>query len=218
MKKDSCSRWADEYHELKNTLTEGEYTAARESTLNAHYTSPVIIRGIYRALEQIGFKGGNILEPSMGIGNFFGMLPDSMQNSRLYGVELDSVSGRIAKKLYPKAQITVAGFETTNQHNFYDLAIGNIPFGNYKVNDRAYNRLGFSIHNYFFAKALDQIRTGGIIAFVTSHYTMDSKNPSARRYLAQRAKLLGAIRQSFAEFHFFVFYRLNSVRLCVTLW
>lgn len=186
--------WADEYHELKNTLTEGEYTAARESTLNAHYTSPVIIRGIYRALEQIGFKGGNILEPSMGIGNFFGMLPDSMQNSRLYGVELDSVSGRIAKKLYPKAQITVAGFETTNQHNFYDLAIGNIPFGNYKVNDRAYNRLGFSIHNYFFAKALDQIRTGGIIAFVTSHYTMDSKNPSARRYLAQRAKLLGAIR------------------------
>lgn len=186
--------WADEYHELKNTLTEGEYTAARESTLNAHYTSPVIIRGIYRALEQIGFKGGNILEPSMGIGNFFGMLPDSMQNSRLYGVELDSVSGRIAKKLYPKAQITVAGFETTNQHNFYDLAIGNIPFGNYKVNDRAYNRLGFSIHNYFFAKALDQIRTGGIVAFVTSHYTMDSKNPSARRYLAQRAKLLGAIR------------------------
>ena len=186
--------WADEYHELKNTLTEGEYTAARESTLNAHYTSPVIIRGIYRALEQIGFKGGNILEPSMGIGNFFGMLPDSMQNSRLYGMELDSVSGRIAKKLYPKAQITVAGFETTNQHNFYDLAIGNIPFGNYKVNDRAYNRLGFSIHNYFFAKALDQIRTGGIIAFVTSHYTMDSKNPSARRYLAQRAKLLGAIR------------------------
>lgn len=186
--------WADEYHELKNALTEEEYTAARESTLNAHYTSPVIIRGIYRALEQIGFRGGNILEPSMGIGNFFGMLPDSMQNSRLYGVELDSVSGRIAKKLYPKAQITVAGFETTNQHNFYDLAIGNIPFGNYKVNDQAYNRLGFSIHNYFFAKALDQIRTGGIVAFVTSHYTMDSKNPSARRYLAQRAKLLGAIR------------------------
>ena len=186
--------WADEYHELKNALTEEEYTAARESTLNAHYTSPVIIRGIYRALEQIGFRGGNILEPSMGIGNFFGMLPDSMQNSRLYGVELDSVSGRIAKKLYPKAQITVVGFETTNQHNFYDLAIGNIPFGNYKVNDRAYNRLGFSIHNYFFAKALDQIRTGGIVAFVTSHYTMDSKNPSARRYLAQRAKLLGAIR------------------------
>lgn len=192
--------WADEYHELKNTLTEGEYTAARESTLNAHYTSPVIIRGIYRALEQIGFKGGNILEPTMGIGNFFGMLPDSMQNSRLYGVELDSVSGRIAKKLYPKAQITVAGFETTNQHNFYDLAIGNIPFGNYKVNDRAYNRLGFSIHNYFSAKALDQIRTGGIIAFVTSHYTMDSKNPSARRYLAQRAKLLGAIRRQIMPF------------------
>lgn len=186
--------WAGEYHELKNALTEDEYIAARESTLTAHYTSPVIIQGIYSALEQIGFKGGNILEPSMGIGNFFGMLPDSMKNSRLYGVELDSVSGRIAKKLYPNAQITVAGFETTNQHDFYDLAIGNVPFGNYKVNDRGYNRLGFSIHNYFFAKALDQIRPGGIMAFVTSHYTMDSKNPAARRYLSQRAELLGAIR------------------------
>ena len=186
--------WASEYSELKEVLTEEEYTAARESTLNAHYTSPVIIRGIYNALEQFGFQGGSILEPSMGIGNFFGMLPDSMKNSRLYGVELDSVSGRIAKKLYPNAQITVAGFETTNQHDFYDLAIGNVPFGNYKVNDRGYNRLGFSIHNYFFAKALDQIRPGGIMAFVTSHYTMDSKNPAARRYLSQRAELLGAIR------------------------
>ncbi len=186
--------WASEYRELKEVLTEEEYTAARESTLNAHYTSPVIIRGIYNALEQFGFQGGSILEPSMAIGNFFGMLPESMESSRLYGVELDSISGRIAKKLYPQAHITVAGFETTNQHDFYDLAIGNVPFGNYKVNDRAYNRLGFSIHNYFFAKALDQIRPGGIIAFVTSHYTMDSKNPAARRYLSQRAELLGAIR------------------------
>lgn len=186
--------WADEYHELKNALTEEEYTAARGSTLNAHYTSPVIIRGIYRALEQIGFTGGNILEPSMGIGNFFGMLPDSMKESRLYGVELDSISGRIAKKLYPKAQIKVAGFETIDHRDFYDIAIGNVPFGNYKVNDKAYNRLNFSIHNYFFAKSIDQVRSGGIVAFLTSRYTMDAKNSSARRYIAQRAELLGAIR------------------------
>ncbi len=186
--------WADEYHELKNALTEEEYTAARGSTLNAHYTSPVIIRGIYRALEQIGFTGGNILEPSMGIGNFFGMLPDSMKESRLYGVELDSISGRIAQKLYPIAQITVAGFETTDRRDFYDVAIGNVPFGNYKVNDKAYNRLNFSIHNYFFAKSIDQVRSGGIVAFLTSRYTMDAKNSSARRYIAQRAELLRAIR------------------------
>lgn len=186
--------WADEYHELKNALTEEEYTAARGSTLNAHYTSPVIIRGIYSALEQIGFTGGNILEPSMGIGNFFGMLPDSMKESRLYGVELDSISGRIAKKLYPKAQIKVAGFETIDHRDFYDIAIGNVPFGNYKVNDKAYNRLNFSIHNYFFAKSIDQVRSGGIVAFLTSRYTMDAKNSSARRYIAQRAELLGAIR------------------------
>ena len=186
--------WADEYHELKTALLADEYAAARESTLNAHYTSPTIIHAIYETLGRLGFKNGSILEPSMGVGNFFGLLPDSMQDSRLYGVELDSVSGRIAKKLYPKAQITVAGFETTSQRDFYDLAIGNVPFGNYKVNDRAYNRLGFSIHNYFFAKALDQVRPGGIVAFVTSHYTLDSKNSVARRYLVQRAQLLGAIR------------------------
>ena len=186
--------WADEYHELKTALLADEYAAARESTLNAHYTSPTIIHAIYETLGRLGFKNGSFLEPSMGVGNFFGLLPDSMQDSRLYGVELDSVSGRIAKKLYPKAQITVAGFETTSQRDFYDLAIGNVPFGNYKVNDRAYNRLGFSIHNYFFAKALDQVRPGGIVAFVTSHYTLDSKNSVARRYLVQRAQLLGAIR------------------------
>lgn len=186
--------WADEYHELKTALLADEYAAARESTLNAHYTSPTIIHAIYETLGRLGFKNGSILEPSMGVGNFFGLLPDSMQDSRLYGVELDSVSGRIAKKLYPKAQITVAGFETTSQRDFYDLAIGNVPFGNYKVNDRTYNRLGFSIHNYFFAKALDQVRPGGIVAFVTSHYTLDSKNSVARRYLVQRAQLLGAIR------------------------
>lgn len=186
--------WADEYHELKTALLADEYAAARESTLNAHYTSPTIIHAIYETLGRLGFKNGSILEPSMGVGNFFGLLPDSMQDSRLYGVELDSVSGRIAKKLYPKAQITVAGFETTSQRDFYDLAIGNVPFGNYKFNDRTYNRLGFSIHNYFFAKALDQVRPGGIVAFVTSHYTLDSKNSVARRYLVQRAQLLGAIR------------------------
>ena len=188
------AQWANEYQELKETLTEEEYIAARASTLNAHFTSPAIIRGIYAALERMGFQGGNILEPAMGVGNFFGMLPTTLLGSRLYGIELDSISGRIAQKLYPMANITVAGFETTNQRDFYDVAVGNVPFGNYKVNDRAYNRLGFSIHNYFFAKSLDQIRPGGIIAYVTSHYTMDSKNPSARRYLAQRAKLLGAIR------------------------
>ena len=186
--------WTDEYHELKTALLADEYAAARESTLNAHYTSPTIIHAIYETLGRLGFKNGSILEPSMGVGNFFGLLPDSMQDSRLYGVELDSLSGRIAKKLYPKAQITVAGFETTSQRDFYDLAIGNVPFGNYKVNDRAYNRLGFSIHNYFFAKALDQVRPGGIVAFVISHYTLDSKNSVARRHLAQRAQLLGAIR------------------------
>lgn len=186
--------WSAEYQELKEALTEEEYAAARASTLNAHYTSPVIIQGIYDALERMGFKGGSILEPSMGIGNFFGMIPDSMKDSRLYGVELDPISGRIAGKLYPAAEITVAGFETTDRRDFYDIAVGNVPFGNYKVNDRAYNRLNFSIHNYFFAKSLDQIRPGGIIAFVTSRYTMDAKNPSARRYLAQRAQLLGAIR------------------------
>ena len=186
--------WAREYTQLKELLTPEEYAAARASTLNAHYTSPTVIRAIYDAVEQMGFRTGNILEPSCGVGNFFGMLPESMQGSRLYGVELDSITGRIARQLYPEANITVAGFETTSQRDFYDLAVGNVPFGNYKVNDKAYNNLGFSIHNYFFAKALDQVRPGGIVAFVTSRFTMDSKDSSARKYLAQRADLLGAVR------------------------
>ena len=186
--------WAKEYAELKGLLSEDEYAAARSSTLNAHYTSPTVIRGIYDAVERMGFRSGNILEPSMGVGNFFGMLPDSMAGSRLYGVELDSITGRIAKKLYPQADITVAGFETTDRRDFYDLAVGNVPFGQYKVNDKAYNKLGFSIHNYFFAKAIDQVRPGGIVAFVTSRYTMDSKDSTARKHMAERADLLGAIR------------------------
>ena len=186
--------WAKEYAELKGLLSEDEYAAARSSTLNAHYTSPVVIRSIYDAVEKVGFQSGNILEPSMGVGNFFGMLPDSMADSRLYGVELDSITGRIAKKLYPQADITVAGFETTDRRDFYDLAVGNVPFGQYKVNDKAYNKLGFSIHNYFFAKAIDQVRPGGIVAFVTSRYTMDSKDSTARKHMAERADLLGAIR------------------------
>ena len=186
--------WAKEYAELKGLLSEDEYVAARSSTLNAHYTSPTVIRGIYDAVERMGFRSGNILEPSMGVGNFFGMLPDTMQDSRLYGVELDSITGRIAKKLYPQADITVAGFETTDRRDFYDLAVGNVPFGNYKVNDKAYNKLNFSIHNYFFAKAIDQVRPGGVVAFVTSRYTMDSKDSTARKHMAERADLLGAIR------------------------
>ena len=186
--------WAKEYAELKGLLSEDEYAAARSSTLNAHYTSPVVIRSIYDAVEKMGFRSGNILEPSMGVGNFFGMLPDTMADSRLYGVELDSITGRIAKKLYPQADITVAGFETTDRRDFYDLAVGNVPFGQYKVNDKAYNKLGFSIHNYFFAKAIDQVRPGGIVAFVTSRYTMDSKDSTARKHMAERADLLGAIR------------------------
>ncbi|WP_291017524.1 SNF2-related protein, partial [Faecalibacterium sp.] len=190
----SKDNWAKEYAELKNLLSEDEYTAARSSTLNAHYTSPVVIRSIYEAVEKMGFKSGNILEPSMGVGNFFGMLPDTMADSRLYGVELDSITGRIAKKLYPQADITVAGFETTDRQDFYDLAIGNVPFGQYKVNDKAYNKLGFNIHNYFFAKAIDQVRPGGVIAFATSRYTMDSKDSTARKHMAECADLLGAIR------------------------
>ena len=186
--------WAKEYAALKGLLSEDEYAAARSSTLNAHYTSPTVIRSIYDAVERMGFHSGNILEPSMGVGNFFGMLPDSMADSRLYGVELDSITGRIAKKLYPQADITVAGFETTDRRDFYDLAVGNVPFGQYKVNDKAYNKLGFSIHNYFFAKAIDQVRPGGIVAFVTSRYTMDSKDSTARKHMAERADLLGAIR------------------------
>ena len=186
--------WAKECAELKGLLSEDEYAAARSSTLNAHYTSPTVIRSIYDAVERMGFRSGNILEPSMGVGNFFGMLPDSMADSRLYGVELDSITGRIAKKLYPQADITVAGFETTDRRDFYDLAVGNVPFGQYRANDKAYNKLGFSIHNYFFAKAIDQVRPGGIVAFVTSRYTMDSKDSTARKHMAEHADLLGAIR------------------------
>ena len=186
--------WAAEYSELKNLLTESEYASARSSTLNAHYTSPTVIKAIYDAVGSMGFQAGNILEPACGVGNFFGLLPESMAGSRLYGVELDSISGRIARQLYPKADITISGFETTDRRDFFDLAIGNVPFGNYQVNDKAYNKLGFSIHNYFFAKSLDQVRPGGIVAFVTSRYTMDAKDSTVRRYLAQRAELLGAIR------------------------
>ena len=186
--------WAKEYAELKGLLSEEEYKAARGSVLNAHYTSPTVIRAIYDAVERMGFRTGNILEPSMGVGNFFGMLPESMADSRLYGVELDSITGRIAQKLYPEANIKVAGFETTDRRDFYDLVVGNVPFGNYKVNDKAYNKLGFSIHNYFFAKAIDQMRPGGVVAFVTSRYTMDSKDSTARKHMAERADLLGAIR------------------------
>ena len=186
--------WRAEYDELYATLSPEEYAAARASTLNAHYTSPTVIKAIYEAVGNMGFQTGNILEPAMGVGNFFGMLPESMESSRLYGVELDSITGRIAKQLYPKADITVAGFETIDRRDFFDLAIGNVPFGQYQVNDRAYNKLGFSIHDYFFAKTLDQVRPGGVIAFVTSRYTMDKQSPEVRKYIAQRAELLGAIR------------------------
>ena len=193
---ESKDNWKDEFAELYATLSPEEYAAARASTLNAHYTSPTVIKAIYEAVGNMGFQTGNILEPAMGVGNFFGMLPESMKSSRLYGVELDSITGRIAKQLYPKADITVAGFETTDRRDFFDLAIGNVPFGQYQVNDRAYNKLGFSIHNYFFAKTLDQVRPGGVIAFVTSRYTMDKQSPEVRKYIAQRAELLGAIRLS----------------------
>ena len=191
---ESKDNWKDEFAELYATLSPEEYAAARASTLNAHYTSPTVIKAIYEAVGNMGFQTGNILEPAMGVGNFFGLLPREMQGSRLYGVELDSITGRIAKQLYPKADITVAGFETTDRRDFFDLAIGNVPFGQYQVNDRAYNKLGFSIHDYFFAKTLDQVRPGGVIAFVTSRYTMDKQSPEVRKYIAQRAELLGAIR------------------------
>ena len=191
---ESKGGWTEEYKELSAALTPQEYSAARSSTLNAHYTSPTVIKAMYDAISQMGFQTGNILEPSMGVGNFFGMLPEQMQNSRLYGVELDSITGRIAKQLYPKANITISGFEKTDRRDFFDLAMGNVPFGQYQVNDPAYNRLGFSIHNYFFAKAMDQLRPGGVMAFVTSRYTMDAKNSDVRKYLAERAQFLGAIR------------------------
>lgn len=194
------SAWANEYQELKSILSDEEYVSARESTLNAYYTSPTIIRGIYHTLEKMGFVKGNILEPSMGIGNFFGMLPETMRDSKLYGVELDSLTGRMAKQLYPKANITVDGFEKTGYPNdFFDVVIGNVPFGQYKVSDKKYDKqnfggTGFLIHDYFFAKAIDQVRPGGLIAFITSKGTMDKENPKVRKYIAQRAELLGAVR------------------------
>jgi len=186
--------WHSEYSALKSLLTQEEYEAARASTLNAHYTSPTVIRAIYAAVEQLGFRSGNVLEPSCGVGNFFGMLPDSMKKSRLYGVELDSITGRIAQQLYPKAHITIAGFETTDRRDFFDLAIGNVPFGAYQVQDKAFARHNFLIHDYFFAKTLEQVRPGGVIAYITSKGTMDKQNPAVRRYIAERAELLGAIR------------------------
>ncbi len=189
------ANWADEYKELKELLSPEEYASARGSTLNAHYTSPVVIEEIYEGLAKMGFEKGNILEPAMGIGNFFGMLPESMKDSKLYGVELDSITGRIAKQLYPEAQIKVTGFEKTDYPNdFFDVAVGNVPFGDYKVSDRQYDRNNFLIHDYFFAKSLDKVRPGGIVAFVTSKGTMDKQNPAVRKYLAQRAELLGAVR------------------------
>ena len=192
---ESKSAWAGEYQQLKELLSSEEYRLARESTLNAHYTSSVIIRSIYEALDRMGFSKGNILEPSMGIGNFFGMLPETMRGSRLYGVELDDITGRIAKQLYPDAKIQISGFEKTDYPNdFFDVAVGNVPFGQYKVSDRQYDKHNFLIHDYFFAKTLDKVRPGGIIAFVTSKGTMDKKSPLVRRYLAQRAELLGAVR------------------------
>ena len=189
------ANWASEYQELKSLLSAEEYDSARESTLNAHYTSPVIIKAIYDAMERMGFSKGNILEPAMGIGNFFGMLPENMQESRLYGVELDGITGRIARQLYPNADVKITGFEKTDYpDDFFDVAIGNVPFGQYKVADRAYDKHNFLIHDYFFAKALDKVRPGGVVAFVTSKGTMDKKSPEVRKYLAQRAELLGAIR------------------------
>ena len=189
------SAWAKEYAELKTLLSEEEYISARESTLNAHYTSPVIIQEIYRTLQRMGFTKGNLLEPSMGIGNFFGMLPETMRESHLYGVELDSLTGRIARLLYPKANITVDGYEKTAFPNdFFDAAVGNVPFGQYKVADKKYDKYNFLIHDYFFGKTLDQVRPGGVIAFITSKGTMDKENPKVRKYIAQRAELLGAVR------------------------
>ena len=188
------AQWSEEYQQLKSLLTDEEYAAARGSTLNAHYTSPMVIRAMYEALGNMGFQSGNILEPSCGVGNFFGMLPESMSQSRLYGVELDSITGRMARQLYPDARIEITGFEKTNRKDFFDVAVGNVPFGNYKVADRAFDKYGFLIHDYFLAKTLEQVRPGGVIAFITSKGTMDKASPDVRRYIAQRAELLGAIR------------------------
>ena len=190
----SNASWDSEFTELAGLLTDEEYELARASTLNAHYTSPTVIKAMYQALEQMGFRTGNILEPSCGVGNFFGLLPDSMQNSKLYGVELDSITGRIARQLYPQAQISVTGFEKTDRRDFFDLAVGNVPFGSYKLADKRFDKHNFLIHDYFFAKALDQVRPGGVIAFITSKGTMDKQSDEVRKYIAQRADLLGAIR------------------------
>ncbi len=191
----SKANWANEYQELKSLLSPEEYASARESTLNAHYTSPVIIQAIYDAVGKMGFTRGNVLDPAAGIGNFYGCLPEEMQASRLYGAELDGLTGRIAKQLYPHADIKITGFENTSYPNdFFDVAVGNVPFGQYKVSDRQYDKHNFLIHDYFFAKTLDKVRPGGIVAFVTSKGTMDKKNPEVRKYLAQRAELLGAVR------------------------
>ena len=189
------ANWANEYQELKNLLSPEEYTSARESTLNPHYTSPVIIQAIYDAVGKMGFTKGNVLDPAAGIGNFYGCLPKEMQGSRLYGAELDGITGRIAKQLYSHADIQITGFENTGYPNdFFDVAVGNVPFGQYKVVDKAYDRHNFLIHDYFFAKTLDKVRPGGVVAFVTSKGTMDKKSPEVRKYLAQRAELLGAVR------------------------
>ena len=189
------SAWETEYLELKTVLTPEEYAAARASTLNAHYTQPIVIESMYQVLENLGFTKGNILEPSMGVGNFFGKLPENLNQSKLYGVELDSISGRIAKLLYPDANIQIKGFEKTDYPNdFFDVAIGNVPFGAYKVNDRQYDRYNFMIHDYFLAKTIDQLRPGGVAALITTKGTMDKESPEVRKYLAERADLLGAIR------------------------
>ena len=188
------SSWQKEYQQLKSLLTDEEYAAARGSTLNAHYTSPTVIKAMYDALGKMGFQSGNILEPSCGVGNFFGCLPETMQGSKLYGVELDSITGRIAQQLYPDAKIEIKGFEKTSSKDFFDVAVGNVPFGDYKVADRPFDKYGFLIHDYFFAKTLEQVRPGGIIAYITSKGTMDKASPDVRRYIAQRAELLGAIR------------------------
>lgn len=189
------SSWSNEYSILKNLLDEKEYSQARESTLTAFYTPPVVIRSMYKALENMGLKTGNILEPSCGVGNFIGMLPDSLENCKLYGVELDSISGRITRQLYQKSTVAVQGYEDTNLPNsFFDVAVGNVPFGDFKVLDRKYDKHKFLIHDYFFAKTLDKVRPGGVIAFITSKGTLDKENPSVRKYIAQRADLLGAIR------------------------
>ena len=192
---ESKDNWSKEFNELSATLTPEEYEKARASTLNAHYTSPTVIKAMYKALENMGFKQGNILEPSCGIGNFMGLIPDSMENSKIYGIEIDSITGRIAQQLYQKNSVAIQGYEdTTLPDSFFDVAVGNVPFGNYKLADKKYNKHNFFIHDYFFAKTLDKVRSGGIITFITSMGTMDKKNSAVRKYIAQRADLLGAIR------------------------